>query len=129
VGYGVFRQTISGLPDQEAVVPLSSASSTTSTLIWDDTAFATGVAVVNVSSAAITVSITVRDTTGTSLGNATVSLPAKGKKAFFLRELAGVGPIAGKRGSADFTAPIGNIAVLGLRFNGSAITSIPTADR
>ena len=129
VGYGVFRQTISGLPDQEAVVPLSRASSTTSTLIWDDTAFATGVAIANVSSAAITVSITVRDATGTNIGNATVSLPANGKRAFFLRELPGSGPIAGKRGSADFTAAIGNIAVLGLRFNGPAITSIPTADR
>jgi hypothetical protein len=29
----------------------------------------------------------------------------------------------------DFTVSIGNLAALGLRFNGSAFTSIPTIDR
>jgi len=129
VGYGVFRQSIPGIADQEAVVPLSGVSATTSTLIWDDTTFATGVAVVNLSSASTSVSIVVRDSTGTNIGNASISLPAKGKKAFFLRDLPGLGAMTGKRGSANFTVAIGNIAVLGLRFNGSAITSIPTVDR
>ncbi len=129
VGYGIFRQSISGIADQEAVVPLSGVSATSSTLIWDDTAFSTGVAVVNLSSASTSVSIVVRDSTGTNIGNASISLPAKGKKAFFLRNLPGLGAMTGKRGSANFTVAIGNIAVLGLRFNGSAITSIPTADR
>jgi hypothetical protein len=129
VGYGIFRESIPGIADQEAVVPMSGASATTSTLIWDDTAFSTGVAVVNLSSASTSVSIVVRDSTGTNIGNASISLPAKGKKALFLRDLPGLGTMTGKRGSANFTAAIGNIAVLGLRFNGSAITSIPTADR
>jgi len=35
----------------------------------------------------------------------------------------------GNRGSAEFTVTSGNVAVLGLRFIGSAFTSIPTADR
>lgn len=129
VGYGIFRQSILGIADQEAVVPLSGVSTTTSTLIWDDTAFATGVSVVNLSSVSTAVSIVVRDGTGTSIGTASVSLPAKGKKAFFLRDLPGLGAMAGKRGSANFTASIGNIAVLGLRFNGAAITSIPAIER
>ena len=128
-GYGVFRQSIAGIADQKAVVPLSGVSATTSTLIWDDTAFATGVAVVNLSSASTSVSIVVRDSAGTNIGNASISLPAKGKKAFFLRDLPGLDAMRGRRGSANFSVAIGNIAVLGLRFNGSAITSIPTADR
>src|SRR5262249_11694890 len=37
-GYGVFRQSLSGFPDQEAVVPLANTTSTSSILSWDDTA-------------------------------------------------------------------------------------------
>jgi hypothetical protein len=129
VGYGVFRQSVSGIADQEAVVQLSGASTTTNTLIWDDTAFVTGVAVVNLSSATTVVSIDVRDSSGNDIGIADVSIPAKGKKAFFLRDLPGLSKMSGRRGSATFTAAIANIAVLGLRFNGPAFTSIPTIGR
>jgi len=129
VGYGVFRQSVPGRPDQEAVVPLSGVSSTTSTLIWDDTNFVTGVAIVNPSSLNTTVAIVVRDLLGVTLGNATVPLAAKSKVAVALRDFPGLGTMAGKRGSADFTVAFGNVAVLGLRFAGSAFTSIPTTDR
>ena len=47
IGYGVFRQSVPGIADQEAVVPLSSANSTSSTLVWDDTNLATSVAIAN----------------------------------------------------------------------------------
>jgi hypothetical protein len=36
-GYGVFRQSVPGTNDQEAVVPLSGTTATTSTLLFDDT--------------------------------------------------------------------------------------------
>lgn len=36
---------------------------------------------------------------------------------------------AGVTGSVDFTVPSANVAALGLRFNGTAFTSIPTSDR
>jgi hypothetical protein len=51
------------------------------------------------------------------------------KTALVLRNIPGLGNIAGAMGFVDFTAPIGNVAALGLRFNGSAFTSIPTSDR
>ena len=35
-GNGCFRQSLPALPDQEAVVPLSGTTATTSTLIFDD---------------------------------------------------------------------------------------------
>ena len=48
VSYGVFRWSGAGRADQEAVVvPLSGVSSTTSTLIFDDTSPVTAVATVN----------------------------------------------------------------------------------
>jgi hypothetical protein len=40
-----------------------------------------------------------------------------------------LGAMVGKRGVADFSVVAGNIAVLGLRFNGAAFSSIPTVNR
>jgi hypothetical protein len=130
VGYGLFDFTATGIPDQEAVVPLSSASTTTSTLIWDDTNnFVTAVAIVNPSNVATTITITLRDTTGATLATSAVFLQPKSKTEAVLRTLPGLAGMAGNRGSADFTATSGNVAVIGLRFIGYAFTSIATADK
>jgi hypothetical protein len=128
-GYGVFRQSVQGIADQEAVVPFSGGTSATSTLIWDDTNFITAVAIVNLSSLNNNVSLILRDSTGATIGTSSVAIAAQGKLAIALRDFPGLGGIAGMRGSADFTVPFGNIAVLGLRFNGAAFTSIPTTLR
>jgi len=129
VGYGVFHLSNPGVPDQEAVVPLASASSTTSTLTWDDTSFVTSVGIVNPSSVAATVSIVLRDAGGATIGTSSVFLPARNKTAVVLRNLPGLAGMVGKQGSADFTVTTGNVAVLGLRFIGSAFTSIPPVGR
>jgi len=130
VGYGLFDFSATGIPDQEAVVPLSGASATTSTLIWDDTGnFVTAVAIVNPSNVATLVSITLRDTTGAIIATSAVSLQPKSKTEAVLRTLPGLAGMAGNRGSADFTATSGNVAVLGLRFTGFALTSMPTTDK
>jgi hypothetical protein len=125
VGYGVFHLSNQGVPDQEAVVPLASASSTISTLTWDDTNFVTSVGIVNPSNVPTTVSILLRDSGGNTIGTSSVSLPAKNKTAVVLRNLPGLSAMVGNRGSAVFTVTTGNVAVLGLRFIGSAFTSIP----
>ncbi len=114
VGYGVFRQSVPGTPDQEAVVQLSSVSATTATLIWDDTNYTTAVAIVNPSAVPTTVSITVRDSSGNILGTSSVALPAQGKTETVLRGLPGLGAMAGARGSAEFNVAFANVAVLGL---------------
>lgn len=130
VGYGVFDFSATGIPNQEAVVPLSGSSSTTSTLVWDDTGnFVTAVAIVNPSNTATTVTITLRDTTGAIIATSAVFLQPKSKTEAVLRTLPGLAGMAGNRGSADFTATSGNVAVLGLRFLGYAFTSIPTTDK
>ena len=127
--YGVFRQSVAGRSDQEAVVPLSASSSTTNTLIFDDTAFVTGVAIVNLSAVTNTVSITIRNSAGVTTGVASILIPARGKLAVNLRDIPGLGGVLGTRGSADFTVATGNIAVLGLRFKDTSFTSIPASER
>src|ERR1019366_1073495 len=116
-------------PDQEVVVPLSNASSVSSTLSFDDTNVVTAVAIVNPSSVAITVTISARDTNGNVIGTATVALGPNAKTESVLRDFPGLAGIAGLRGSAVFSVASGNLAVLGLRFNSQAFTSIPTTNR
>jgi hypothetical protein len=127
--YGVFRQSVPDRPDQEAVVPLCGAFSTSATLIWDDTSFTTAVAIVNPGVVATTVAITVRNANGLVIGTSDVTLTAKSKVAEVLRNLPGLSAMLGNRGSADFTVRSGTVAVLGLRFGGVAFTSIPTAQQ
>ncbi len=129
IAYGVFRKTAAGSPDQEVVVPLSSAFSTTSTLSFDDTNVVTAVAIVNPSPVATTVTITARDTAGNLIGTSSVALAPNAKTESVLRSLPGLSGIAGLRGSAVFSVATGNLAVLGLRFNSQAFTSIPTTNR
>jgi hypothetical protein len=126
-GYGVFRQSVtnSPRPDQEAVVPFATANAASSTLVWDDTNFITAVAIANPGPVAATIAITVWDNNGNVVGTSTVNLPAYQKKEAALRNLPGLSGMAGLRGRARFDATSGNVAVLGLRFNGSAFTSIP----
>ena len=126
-GYGVFRQSVPGKLDQEAVVPLSDATATSDTLIWDETNLITAVAMVNPSATANTVEVTLWDEEGNKIGTSPVALPAWNKTAVELRSLPGLSGMVGKRGSARFSVTSGNVAVLGLRFNLLAFTSIPTA--
>src|SRR5579871_1847378 len=67
VGYGVFRQSVPGQPDQEAVVPLSFAFAITNTFVWDDTNSITAVAIVNPSSTSTNVRIVIRDLSGATI--------------------------------------------------------------
>jgi P pilus assembly chaperone PapD len=124
-GYGVFRASVAGQPDQEAVVPLSDAWAVSNTLTWDETSFTTSVAVVNPSSTAANVAMTVWDENGNTIGTSSIALPPYNKTATELRTLPGLAGMLGKRGSAQFKVTTGNVAVLGLRF-GQSFTSIPT---
>jgi hypothetical protein len=125
-GYGVFRQSVAGQQDQEAVVQLCGTAATANTLTWDETTFVTAVAVVNPSSSAANVTVTLYDESGKTIGNSLISLPPNGKMATTLRSLPGLSGMVGQRGSALFSVSAGSVAVLGLRFDGLAFTSIPT---
>ena len=125
-GYGVFRQSVAGQADQEAVVPLSDTGANANTLTWDETTLVTAVAVVNPSSTAANVTVTLYDESGNTIGTSVIPLPPNGKTAAALRSLPGLDGMVGKRGSALFSVSAGSVAVLGLRFDGLAFTSIPT---
>jgi hypothetical protein len=129
-GYGVFRQSVAGRPDQEAVVGLKNANATANTLTWDDTGnLTTSVAMVNPSNVATTVTITVSDSSGNIIGTSTQGLAAGNKIENAMRGFLGLAGMAGSRGSALFTVSTGNVSVLGLRFGASAFTSIPTTEQ
>ncbi len=128
IGYGVFRSSASGRADQEAVVPLSGVSSQSSTLIWDDTNLVTAVAIVNPSPVPNTVSISVWNAAGNLIGTSSVPLGANSKTEAIMSRFPGLAAMAGQRGFASFTVTSGSVAVLGLRADGPAITSIPTTE-
>jgi hypothetical protein len=128
IGYGVFRQSLLGQPDQEAVLPFSSANTTSSTLLWDDTdTRVTAFAITNPNPFGVSVNITVKKADGSLIGTTTISLQPNNHTARILHDV--MDGIAGNRGSAVFSTPAGNVAVLGLRANGIALTSIPTTDK
>jgi len=125
IGYAVFRQSVPGRADQEAVVPLTSESKQTADLVYDDTSLTTSTAFVNPGNQPITVAITVRDPSGSLIGSGQVILLARSKQAAVLKTLPGLEAAAGQRGLAHFSVTNGAISVLGLRFGGEAFTSIP----
>jgi hypothetical protein len=110
------------------VVGFKDANATSVALTYDETAFTTSVAIVNPSTVANTVTITVWDSNGNLLGTSTQPLAAGNKIENALRGFLGLAGMTGLRGSALFSVPTGNVEVLGLRFGGSAFTSIPTTE-
>lgn len=128
-GYAVFRQSVPGIADQEAVALLASTSSSASTLVFDDTNYTTAVAIANPGTVPVTVSITAWNNAGAVIGTSSVALAPGAKTEAVLRSLAGLSAIAGDRGCAEFTVNSGSVAVLGLRFNGAAFTSIPAVQQ
>ena len=128
IAYGVFRQSLLAQPDQEAVVPLSSANTTSSTLLWDDTGnLVTAFAIANPNPFGVSVTVTVTKSDGSLIGTATVVLQPNNHSAGILHDL--VPGVVGNRGTAVFSVTAGNVAVLGLRASGIALTSIPTTDK
>lgn len=125
-GYGVFRQTAGGA-DQEAVVPFASASGTNMVLAWDERSLTSGIAVVNPGSSSARIAVTARNLLGNVVGSTVLDLPAKTHTAAVLSGFTGMASIGGQFGTAQFVAESGNVAVLGLRFRGLALTSIPSA--
>jgi hypothetical protein len=124
-GYGIFRQSVQGESDQEAVVPLSEDSRQVANMVWDDTAFTTAIAVVNPKSDAVTVTINVYRADGSQVGTIPLNLAGHSRQAVVLREQPGLAGMSGNRGLLRLSVPTGAVSALGLRFGGRAFTSIP----
>ena len=128
---GVFRQSVPGKPNQEALVGLKNANATAVSLTFDETGtLTTSVALVNPSPSATTVTITAWDVSGNQIGTSTQMLPPGNKIQGAMRGFQGLSGMVGQRGSALFSVTTGSIAALGLRSGGStAFTSIPTTEQ
>ena len=109
-GYGVFRQSLQGLPDQEAVVPLSGTTATTSTLIFDDSnGKETAVAVVNLSSFDTVVTAVARDNQGNNLEAARLPFQPGRRKPWLSEPSRVCRGVVGNMGSVDLTVNSGNL--------------------
>lgn len=124
-GFAIFKNTPSG---QEAVVPLETRDAGSYLLAFDNTgALGTGLAIANLSTTPASVGVVIRDDTGAQIGAGSIGLAAEGHNSFMLTDATYGFPVtAGKRGTVEFDTPQGGrISVLGLRANGSALTSLP----
>lgn len=125
-GYAVFRQSVAGIPDQEAVVPLVATGSLSASFAFDNRGLVTTASVVNPSNVTALVNVVVRSADSSVLGSTQLQLQPKAKTAFILSDLPGLASAAAAHGTVDMVpSSSASVAVLGLRFRGSAFTSVP----
>ncbi len=120
-GFAIFQNS-----GQEAVVPLQTSNSGSSTLAFDNTnQLTTGIALTNSTAQPEDVSATLRGESGNVLGSATIHLPAWGHTSQMLTQF--LPAAANIRGTVQFNVPAGGrIDALGIRATPSAAyTSIP----
>jgi hypothetical protein len=121
-GFAIFKYTPTG---QEAVVPLETRKAPSYVLAFDNTGtLGTGVAIANVATQAANIPVVIRDDTGTQIGTDNIQLAAQGHTSFMLTGNYAI--TKNKRGTIELdTPPSGQISALGLRANGSALTTLP----
>jgi hypothetical protein len=116
-GYAVFRQRVSGRPDYEAAVPISSRFDVRFTVPFDNRAgFSTGVALVNSDfQNGASVAMTARAGDGTVIRSDTFAIPAGGKLVFSVPTR--YAELADRFGVLQFWTSGRMLSGLGLRFN------------
>jgi len=115
-GMAVFRRRLPGLPDQEAVVPMSASFDRNFTIPFDNrNGFVSGVAIVNNSVANGVVSLTARDNTGAILATDSFPLNFFTKVVYLVKDRYPA--LAGKAGILQYSISAGGFSGLGLRFN------------
>jgi hypothetical protein len=120
-GMAIFRQSVSGRADQEAVVPIVSQYDNHFVLLFDNTNFVTGLAIANPTTQAVVIPVNIRNQAGQIIDQRTVRLGSYSHTAFVLPDTWG--STAGRRGAIEFLTSGFGVAALGLRFNGAAFTS------
>lgn len=125
-GMAVYRQRVSGRPDQEATVPVNIGSPARQLIPFDNTGqFTTSIAVANQSATAPgNFILTAVNQAGQRIAQAPIpTLPPLGHRAFRLKDLSPL--LDGQRGTIELSVADGEISALGLRFlNSGAFTSI-----
>lgn len=129
-GLAIFRQSVPGRVDFEAVVPLSYYLNTRAFMFFDETGgFSTGIAwLATRDYTGSTLTINIRDEDGNRILLDQVALKPYEKQVFSLG--ARYPQTAGRRGTIEITCNPGYFAALGLRFNpGGAFTSFHSLDK
>jgi hypothetical protein len=120
-GFAIFRQRLVGLPDQEATVPIVNQFSNHFVMLFDNTAFVTGIAIANPTSNSVSIPVAIRNEEGQVIDSQFIALGPFQHTAFVLSALWP--STAGKAGAMEFLTSGFGVAALGLRFNGPAFTS------
>ena len=120
-GMAIFRQSVLGRPDQEAVVPIVSQYDSHFVLLFDNTAFTTAIALANPTTSPVSIPVNIRNQAGQIIDQRTIQLDAYSHTAFPLPDTWA--STAGRRGAIEFLTTGSGVGALGLRFNGSAFTS------
>lgn len=120
-GFAVFRQSVPGRADQEAVVPIVSQYDNHFVLLFDNTTFTTAIALSNPTTDSVVIPVNIRNQSGQIIDTRTVRLGGYSHTAFTLPDTWS--STAGRRGAIEFLTSGFGVGALGLRFSGSAFTS------
>jgi len=120
-GMAIFRQSVPGRFDQEAVVPIVNQFADHFVLLFDNTAFTTAIALANPTLASVTIPVYIRDGSGQIIDQRMIGLGPYSHTAFTLPDTWS--STAGRRGVIEFLTSGFGVGALGLRFSGSAFTS------
>ncbi len=81
-GLAIFRQRVSGIPDQEATIPIVNQFSGHFVLLFDNTAFITGIAIANPTSSSVSIPVFIRNEAGTIIDQKFIALGPLAHTAF-----------------------------------------------
>lgn len=119
----VFRQSIAGRPDFEALSPATSGESQLRIQFDEINGYTTGFALVNPDTVGTTLELTVRNENGVEINvePVKISLPSHGHTAFAFRDHPQLGPLTrDRKGVIDIRTESGrDVSALGLRFSPS----------
>jgi hypothetical protein len=120
--FAIFRQIVPGGQSQEAVVPAVNQFEDHFVLPFDNTKYVTGVALANPTFNTVDVRANIRNEQGQIIDTRQLSFEPYSRMAFSLPEAWS--STAGRRGAIEFLTTGFGVGALGLRFNGSAFTSL-----
>ena len=120
--FAIFRQSIPGRQVQEAVVPSVNQFSGHFVLPFDNTQYSTGIAIANPTLKSVVIPANIRNELGQIIDTRQLSLDAYSHTAFAMPDRWS--STVGRRGVIEFLTSGFGVGALGLRFNGSAFTSL-----
>jgi hypothetical protein len=120
-GFAIFTQHIPGGQDQEATVPVVNQFSGHFVLLFDNTAYITGIAIANPTNGPVSIPVNIRNEAGQLIDQELITLGPFGHTAFGVPTTWP--KTAGIAGGIEFIASGYGVGALGLRFNGAAFTT------